>query len=227
MKLAKDYIDIGVQTNNLEDMLAFWRDEVGLPYEELLKVGSGTHQHRLGLNGSVFKLNSIRDPLPDSGPTGYQELLIASKDVTAPRSMKDPDGNQVTLVPPGYKGITHIGVRMKVSSLAKSRDFFSRVLEASEIDDNVFRWATTVFFLEEDPAHQPSLEMRGTGYRYITVQVWQVDEEHALILERGGGEGRSPVTLGTTARISFITDPDNNWIEVSQRASLTGTLDPA
>jgi hypothetical protein len=32
------------------------------------------------------------------------------------------------------------------------------------------------------------------------------------------------VTLGTVARISFIRDPDGNFIEVSQRASLTGSL---
>jgi lactoylglutathione lyase len=30
--------------------------------------------------------------------------------------------------------------------------------------------------------------------------------------------------LGETARISFILDPDGNWIEISQRASLTGAL---
>ena len=39
MKLAKDCIDIGVQTNQREPMLAFWQEEAGLPFEELLKVG--------------------------------------------------------------------------------------------------------------------------------------------------------------------------------------------
>jgi len=33
-----------------------------------------------------------------------------------------------------------------------------------------------------------------------------------------------PFNMGKTARISFITDPDGNWIELSQRASLTGPL---
>ena len=47
MKLAKDYIDVGVRTNNLEAMLEFWTREVGLPYDELLKIGGGVHQHRL------------------------------------------------------------------------------------------------------------------------------------------------------------------------------------
>jgi lactoylglutathione lyase len=41
---------------------------------------------------------------------------------------------------------------------------------------------------------------------------------------RGGTEGRPPLTLGATARISFVRDPDGNWIEISQRASLTGPL---
>jgi lactoylglutathione lyase len=57
------------------------------------------------------------------------------------------------------------------------------------------------------------------------VQVWQVDEMHQALLDRGAIEGRAPVTLGSTARISFIQDPDHNWIEVSQRASLTGSID--
>jgi lactoylglutathione lyase len=35
------------------------------------------------------------------------------------------------------------------------------------------------------------------------------------------------VTLGSTARISMVRDPDGNWIELSQRASLTGSLEPS
>ncbi|MCB1693228.1 MAG: VOC family protein [Pseudomonadales bacterium] len=226
MKLAKDCIDIGVQTNQLEPMMAFWQEEVGLPYEELLKVGGGTHQHRHSLNGSVFKLNSVRDPLPETGPTGYTELLIAREGLRTPRALTDPDGNRVTLVPPGYEGITAIGIRLRVSSLQQFRHYYRNILEIDEIDATHFRWGTTVFILEEDPSIEPAAEMRGKGYRYITVQVWKVDEEHGAYLARGGHEGRPPVTLGTTARISFIRDPDGNWIEVSQRASLTGDLTP-
>lgn len=224
MKLAKDYIDVGLQTNNLEPVMDFWQSQIGLPYEELLKVGGGTHQHRHSLNGSVFKLNSVRDPLPGGDPTGYQELLIAREGIEAPQSLVDPDGNKVTLVPPGYQDVTHIGIRMAVSSLAAFRHFYNDVLQIEQLDDNRFRWGTTIFLLEEDTGRQPAAEMRGVGYRYITVQVWKVDEEHAGVLARGGSEGRAPMTLGTTARISFIKDPDGNWIEVSQRASLTGDL---
>jgi lactoylglutathione lyase len=54
--------------------------------------------------------------------------------------------------------------------------------------------------------------------------VWDCDEEHARILERGGREGVVPRTLGKVARFSMVCDPDGNWVEISQRASLTGPL---
>lgn len=206
-------------------MLAFWRDEIGLPYEELLKIGGGVHQHRLGLNGSVFKLNHARDPLPGTNPSGLHELQIAQA-VDAPISKTDPDGNRVTLVPAGFNDVTHIGMVLKVRSLEKSRAFFTDVLEAEALDSNRFRWATTIFTLEEDSDIPAPGGMTGRGYRYLTVQVFKVDEEHATAVERGAIEAASPLTLGSTARISFITDPDGNWIEISQRASLTGDLSP-
>jgi lactoylglutathione lyase len=68
--------------------------------------------------------------------------------------------------------------------------------------------------------------MRGRGWRYITFQVFEVDKEHAAALERGAREAVAPITLGTTARISMIRDPDGNWIELSQRASIVGSLEP-
>jgi lactoylglutathione lyase len=67
-------------------------------------------------------------------------------------------------------------------------------------------------------------EMRAPGYRYLTFQIFDADGEHRAMLHRGAEEGRPPVTLGATARFSFIRDPDGNWIEISQRASLTGPL---
>jgi predicted enzyme related to lactoylglutathione lyase len=59
------------------------------------------------------------------------------------------------------------------------------------------------------------------------VSVFGVDREHAYVLAHGGREARAPVPLGTTARISMVRDPDGNWIELSQRASLTGSLEPS
>lgn len=226
MNLAKHYIDIGVRTNNMDAMLEFWTKKVGLPYNELLKVGGGVHQHRLALKGSIFKLNHVRSLLPENTPTGYKELLIAS-DVSETTSMRDPDGNKVTLVPTGLHDITNIGMKMVVRSMKDAKRFFTRTVQAKPLANNRFKWGTTVFLLEEDKDAPIGGGMQGAGYRYVTVQVFKVDQEHAQALERGALEGSAPVTLGTTARISFITDPDNNWVEISQRKSLTGDLSDA
>lgn len=223
MKLAKNCIDVGVRTNNMEAMLEFWTQEIGLPYNELLKIGGGVHQHRLELRGSIFKLNHTRSLLPENTPTGYRELLIAA-DVSGSTRLIDPDGNRVTLVPVGLHGITNIGMKMVVRSLNDAQRFFTRSAQAERLSNTSFRWGTTVFLLEEDRRAPIGGGMQGRGYRYMTVQVFKVDKEHAEALERGAIEGSAPVTLGSTARISFITDPDNNWIEISQRKSLTGDL---
>lgn len=225
MKLAKNAIDVGIYTNQREAQLAFWQQEVGLPFEELLKVGGGTHQLRHDLNGSVFKLNHVRADL-EPGNTGYHKLLVARPDLDEPMELVDPDGNKVCLVPIGYQGVEQIGMVLKVSDLNAFRTFYRDVLQIDEVNENQFSWGATQFFLEQADSDIAGSHMgANSGYQYLTVQVWKVDDEHAAFIERGGMEAQEPRTLGTTARISFIQDPDGNWIEISQRASLTGSLE--
>jgi lactoylglutathione lyase len=224
MKLAKDHIDVGLFTNNAAALLAFWQQNVGLAFEELLPTGGGTRQHRHAMNGSVLKLNDARDPLPATPAAGYRELLIARAGIDAPRPLADPDGNRVTLVPPGTDDIEGIAVRVATPDIAASRDFYGRICEFERIDEDRFRCGDSLLLLEHDPARPGDAAMRGAGFRYITVQVWDCDVEHAGLVARGAMEGRPPVTLGATARFSFVRDPGGNWIEISQRASLTGTL---
>lgn len=227
MRLAKQHIDIGVFTNRGEEMLRFWQEEVGLPYEEALATGGGGLQHRHGLNGSVFKLNVSRDPVPPGGWSGYAELGIAREGLSAPRELADPDGNRVVLVPRGHEGVEGIGIHLRVRSAAAHDDWFGRVLGLERAGTNAYRWGNTLMTFAEDAQAGRAGDFRGTpGFRYITVQVWDTNLEHGTILARGGEEGRPPVTLGTTARISFVRDPDGNWVEVSQRANLTGPLPP-
>lgn len=225
MELAKHHLDIGIFTNQRDVQLAFWREKIGLPYEELLKAGKGNHQHRHSLNGSVFKLNHTQNELPASEDSGYAELLIARKGLDSVQQFVDPDGNKVSLVPSGHRGITHIGVQMEVRSVAVFQHFFSQAMGFEKIDDSTFKCATTLIFLRENTAKKPVGEMRDTGFRYLTVQVFDVVKEHNRVVNEGGVEGAAPITLGETAKISFVRDPDGNWIEISQRASLTGSLE--
>ena len=224
MDLAKQHIDLGLFTNNTEPMLRFWQEEVGLPFEETLPLGAGVRQHRHGMNGSVLKLNSVRDPMQPRPPAGYRALLIARDGITAPTELVDPDGNRIVLVPRGHDGVTGICVRLAVRDELAAQRFFSDALGLAPAGANAYRCGDSLVTFAADASAVAVGPMTAQGYRYITVQVRDIDAEHAGIVARGGAEGRPPVTLGTTARISFVRDPDGNWIEISQRASLTGPL---
>ncbi len=224
MRLAKNHLDIGLFTTNEQAMLDFWQQEVGLAFEETLPLGGGVRQHRHAMNGSVLKLNAARDPVNPALQSGYRELLIAREGLTAPRTLVDPDGNSVVLVPPAHESVVGIGVRMTVRDIHAQEQFFGEAMQMERIAGDAFRCGDTILLLHEDPTVERSEALRAPGYRYLTMQVWDVDTDHAGIVARGGAEGRPPVTLGSTARVSFVRDPDGNWVEVSQRASLTGTL---
>ncbi len=226
MKLAKPRIDIGLSTNNIGPMLAFWQNEAGVPFDHLLPIRKGQSQHRHDANGSVLKINEHDAPLKDTPPSGYRELLIA-RDGPA-RSMRDPDGNAMRLVPRGENGIAQIGIVLAVRSVAKHRAFYTNAFGFAEEPFEggaAFRAGESLLILRESADAPSDSGFEGKGWRYITLQVFKVDEEHKRVLDAGGREAVAPVTLGATARISMVRDPDGNWIELSQRASIVGSLD--
>lgn len=225
VRLAKDHLDVGLFTNRRQDQLDFWQQTVGLEFDHLAKLGGGVHQLRHHVNGSILKLNNAREPLPAAPPSGYRELLIARPGLSVAETLQDPDGNRVVLVPPGQDGVAGIAMRMMVRDLAAARRFWVAAMQFDDIDATTVRCGDTLLLLTEDPGMAPVGDWHATGYRYLTVQVWDCDSEHAAALARGATEGRPPRTVGTTARYSFVRDPDGNWIEISQRAQLTGSLD--
>ena len=224
MNLAKPHLDLGLYTDRLDEMLAFWQQEIGLQFEELLPLGGGVRQHRHGMNGSVLKINAGRDPLPEAPLAGYRELLIARPGLVAPRGFTDPDGNRVRLVPAGHQGVTGIGVVVAARDAAAQLAFYVNVMQFEHVGNASVRCGDSLLVVEQDPAANGDVPMRGRGYRYLTVQVYDDEAEHRGLLTRGATEGMAPRVLGETARISVVRDPDGNWIEISQRASLTGTL---
>jgi catechol 2,3-dioxygenase-like lactoylglutathione lyase family enzyme len=225
VQIAKPAIDVGLATNNRDSLLAFWQNEIGLPFVETLPVGRGTHQLRHAIGDSVLKINHNRDPLPTAPPTGYRHLSIARPGLTATRELIDPDGNRVALVPVGHNGIEQLQMRMGVRSPDAHHDFYGRVLGLPATADGRYRCGASLIAFEHDPDASDDAQMRGIGYRYLTIQVFDVVGVHREILARGGREGSAPVRLGDVAYISFVRDPDGNWIEISQRKSITGSLD--
>jgi lactoylglutathione lyase len=189
VRLAKQHIDVGLYTNNAEAMLAFWRERIALAFEETLPLGGGVRQHRHAMNGSVLKINDARDPLPEAAPAGYRELFIARDDIPEPRQLVDPDGNTVTLVPRGYDGITGIAVWLAVRDPAAFHRFYRDALQLEPAGRNAYRCGDSLLRFEQDASAAAAERMQGPGYRYVTVQVWDVDAEHAGIVARGGTEG--------------------------------------
>ena len=224
--LAKQHLDLGLYTNQREGQLAFWQQTAGLEFDHIGKLGGGVHQLRHHMNGSILKVNHAREPLPDLPPSGYRKLLIAKDDLDHVQSLKDPDGNAVDLVPPGHQGVVGIGIEIAVSDMDAAKAFWVDALQFQQGDNDTIFAGDTVLLLVKDGAVQPTPdEKSASGYRYTTVQIHKCDAEHAGILARGGREGELPRTIGTTTRFSFVRDPDGNWLEVSQRAQLTGTLE--
>ncbi len=223
MDLAKPAIDIGLFTNQLEPMLSFWQTTVGIAFSELLPVGNGVRQHRHDIGRSVFKLNHVRDTLTPSAASGIRHLIIASSVVNAPQQMTDPDGNLLTMIPQ-QSDTPPLSIHLVVSDLDSHRRFYGQALGLPENRHAEFMGGETRLVLEQGDVTQDPVQL-GVGYRYMTLQIFDVLKTHAQVLANGGREGSAPRRLGEVAHISFVRDPDGNWIELSQRKSIVGSLD--
>lgn len=237
IEIVKRAVDVGLATNRLDEHRTFWEQEVGLGYDHLLKVGGGVHQHRYDLHGAVLKLNAHRDPLQEL-PTGFASLAIVVESLreevedqdprAAPvqmgetRSLTTPDGTPVELVP-GLGGGTRTAIRLEATDADHTARVIHEALGAARSGRSCIIGETRIEVLDA-PDRRPTHQRDGTGIRYLTVQVRDVESAHAHALDHGCSEGLAPVRLGDVAYISFVRLPDGDWVELSQRASLTGPL---
>jgi lactoylglutathione lyase len=217
VRLAKQCLDVGLYTDRYDELRAFYCEQLGLPYEELLKAGRGIHQHRVGLLGSVLKLNSSREPLEDSR-SNFIRLDIHAD---LYHVFLDPDGTLINLRP----DVETIAVHWASSDVDRLASMLRDGFDAVHVDGPRWKIGTTTIVLHD--TGRPVGPMRTRGFRYLTAQVFDVRAEHARLLDLGWTEGTAPVKLGETAYISFVLDPDGSPIEISQRASLTGPLPDA
>lgn len=223
MDLAKQHLDVGLFSNLRDEQLDFWQHAVGLEYDHMGKLGGGVQQHRHHVNGSILKMNHARDSLPDIAPSGIVGIQIAREGLGAPQQLTDPDGNRVELVPPGHDDVHGIAVLLRVNDAAAHDRFWTHAMQFERAGDHAYRCGDTLVRIvdEGEVAHRGD-QWRGPGYRYTTVQVFDCVAEYDGIVARGGDSAAPPSVLGDTVRMAFVTDPDGNHIEISQRASLTG-----
>ncbi|MCS3447589.1 MULTISPECIES: VOC family protein [Bradyrhizobium] len=114
-----------------------------------------------------------------------------------------------------------------VRDLAAHCRFYGDILgftEQSWSGGPAFRLGDSLILLKEYAAATVDPVRQARGWRYITLQVADIDAVHDKLRAKGVREGLAPVTLGEVARISMILAPDGNWIELSRRASIVGSL---
>jgi catechol 2,3-dioxygenase-like lactoylglutathione lyase family enzyme len=223
MELSRQLFDVGLITNQRDPMLAFWRDEMGLPLERKLTPTDSVVQYKLTLKGAVLKLNCVTRELPHKATlTGLRMLMLADPGTEKPRHVRDPDGNLVCLVPPGYRGIHHFGMHSAVSDEAAFHHFYGVVLQLPSIGDRMYEFGGATLSFAWSPDVVAGASTAGIGFHYLTFQVMDVAKAHAELLSRGAKEEKPPSNKHTTtdSTISFILDPDGNSIEISQRPDL-------
>lgn len=220
MDMTKPYLDFGLQSDRGERMQTFWRDEIGLSLSEVVTVYEGVDQYRYALHGAVLKLNVMAQPMAPAPCTGYRRMIIATAQRDTPRELSDPDGNMFLLVPGRYLGSQQLGLDIAVSDLASFRRFYGELLQLPSAGDNSFNWGKTRIQFLECAAVATTADDHGTGLRYITFQVRNLDEVHARLISAGVVEHSAPTRWNEMSYVSFIRDPDNNLIELSQRMDL-------
>ncbi len=211
---AKPAFDVGFATNQLEAHEAFWGETVGLAFDHMAKLGGGFRQHRWRQGDSIIKVNHTREPLGDVPPGGYRSL-----DLKAARAvdLATPDDVPVRLRPNRDADLTLQVVSGDLDAFAR---FYGEALGLETDGANAFLLGRSRIVAEAGaPARIDG--WREKGLRYMTVQIFDCDQV-TTALERAGVEiGMPPRTIGQV-RYSFARDPDGNWIELSERASLTG-----
>jgi predicted enzyme related to lactoylglutathione lyase len=229
MELNRPQVDVGLFTNRIDAMKAFYGDNLGLQFESEMAVGGGFKQHRYIANGSIIKLMESRDPLPRRHPGGYETLIIASNKVTQPEALNDPDGNTIELVPFGRDDVTQVEVRLGVSNVDRFDEFYTKAAEGTSIGGHRYKIGETIFATFRHPLARPAkpmpfanpLEavkaMASLGIRYVTIQVKNCDAAFKTLTEGGAAVGITPANFGNVARIAFVRDPDGNFIELGQR----------
>jgi lactoylglutathione lyase len=212
-------MDVGLYTNALEPMLAFWRGEAGARFEGLNPMAPGRMQHRHDLNRSVLKINHYEEPLAEAAPSGYAEVLVARPGIGEPRRLTDPDGNPVTLVPPGRFGVEAVGVRVRANDPDAHGRFYVDALGMTPIDGGRggYRLGESVVLVEEARERVVEAPMSARGYRYLTLAVVDCREAHAFALAGGAREGAPVRGFRDGIFFSLLRDPDGNWIELAQR----------
>ena len=104
IEVKKDAIDIGIVTNNLDAMMSFYRDTLGLEFEATIDMPGGGVMNRFKVGDSIIKLIET-DPKPAEaaapggirGATGYRYWTITVGNLEACVEKAASDGARIVV----------------------------------------------------------------------------------------------------------------------------------
>lgn len=102
--IQKPAIDLGIITNNLEAMLSFYRDTLGLELEATIPMPGGGEMNRFKVGESIVKIIET-DPKPEveappggiRGATGYRYWTLHVNDLAAAVAAVNDAGHKVVV----------------------------------------------------------------------------------------------------------------------------------
>ncbi len=102
--IQKPAIDIGIITNNLEAMLSFYRDTLGLELEAVIDMPGGGVMNRFKVGESIVKIIET-DPKPAAeappggirGATGYRYWTLHVTDLPAAIAAVESAGHKIVV----------------------------------------------------------------------------------------------------------------------------------
>jgi catechol 2,3-dioxygenase-like lactoylglutathione lyase family enzyme len=104
MDIQKAAIDLGIVTNNLDAMLAFYGDKLGLDFEATIDMPGGGVMHRYRVGDSVVKIveTEPRPPVEATpggirAATGYRYWTIHVPDINALVAKLEGEGVEVAV----------------------------------------------------------------------------------------------------------------------------------
>jgi catechol 2,3-dioxygenase-like lactoylglutathione lyase family enzyme len=229
LRLSRGGFDVGllttdVVTTDVGPMIAFWHGECGLPIERVFEPSPGVTQYKLTMHGAVLKVNHVPSSSGRPARMGAIRLLqLVDDEIDEPRHLRDPDGNLVQLVPPDGAP-SSFGVHLAVSDERSAAEFYGGVLGLQLVGDRVYDVAGAALSFAWSPDVALGTNTGARGFGYITLQVMDVVSAHALVCGRGANEVMAPSDSAYSggSSVSFVSDPDGNLIELSERPDLVG-----
>ncbi|HEY9037288.1 MAG TPA: VOC family protein [Pseudomonadales bacterium] len=101
LSLLSPAVEIGIVTNNPDAMLGFYRDTLGLPYQEKMDFPGG-YMHRLALGSNVLKLVVMKNAPQQKNPggghgaaTGYRYASVGVNNLKETIAMIEQAGHPV------------------------------------------------------------------------------------------------------------------------------------